>query len=106
MIKLARTQGKLFFRDLDGIDVGIRYYIYYHSQGILFYYENSSESYVLNEIVEFNLWNCYIEGVTGGELRIELEPGEGNLLNIIKHSASENFQAKIIRNEFEVTKVI
>lgn len=84
MICQVKDNGSRFVRDFEGIDVGIRYWIYLHDKGLIFYFENNSENFILKESTVFALDYCYIEGVPSNYIEIVLTHGQNYLMNIVR----------------------
>ena len=76
LIEKAKQFGTCFVRDFEGLDVGIRYWIWHYGDGLLFYYENKSRIYRLSEDIIFKLDYCYIEGIPGNIVTFVLGPQE------------------------------
>lgn len=97
LIRAALEKGMKFSRQYKGQDVAIDYYILYHNEGLVFYYENNSKYYRLTEKAEFNLVNCRIEGSSEKEnvCSFVLKAGESHIINIIKDQDAEKFMASI-----------
>lgn len=104
LIKATLDNGMRFVREFRGCDVGICFFILYHNEGIVFYYENKSEYYRLTERMVLNLVNCTIEGQLDNENICDfvLNPGKTHFINIIKDIDSEAFTANIQTCNFEV----
>jgi hypothetical protein len=104
LIRAALEKGMQFSRQYKGKDVGIDYYILYHNEGLVFYYENNSKYYRLTESVQFNLVNCSIEGASFKESNSNfvLKPGESHIINIVKDQDAERFTANIAVCNYEV----
>ena len=47
----------------------------YHSEGLAMLYVNNTDKYTINEEIEFQMENCYIEGTYGSYVEICVKPG-------------------------------
>ena len=102
IIAEAKTKGRWFKRDFKGQDVGVGVYIYYHSDGVVYYYENRSSSYVLSEKVSFALQGATIEGGCGSQVNVSIRPGDHKVVNIVKSKGAPFFSARLNSCNFDV----
>merc|ERR1712226_1037008 len=97
----VRAKGKRFARqDNDGNDVGISVNVLNHSDGCVYEFVNQSRDQVLEEIVEFELENCRIEGMPGNGARIYLRPGQEKSISIKQIPGRPKFFHKVKRMDY------
>ena len=102
LINDAKTKGFRYDRLMNNYNVGINAYILNHQDGILYYYENLSNQYVLKESLEFELINARLEAVPGKMVNIDLRPGQTYIINAMAVVKGEPFGIKITNCRFNV----
>lgn len=63
----------------------------YHKNGLALLYVNNTRDYTIDEEVEFNMENCYIEGTYGSYLEVCVKPGRERLIKITKDEDASDY---------------
>jgi hypothetical protein len=81
--KEVKEQGKKFERLYKKKSCGINVYGYRYEEGASWEWENLTSDLVLEENVQFNISNSYIEGMHGDRVKVVLQPGQTKIVNVI-----------------------
>lgn len=104
MKEKTKSEGNRIPRTYRGQDVGISVFYCKHKKGIVFTYENKSSQYRLIEKVGFNLEGCRIEGFRGSKLKITLEPGETEVLNIVPFRSASDWKVTMTSCRYAIVR--
>jgi len=102
LVQEAKTKGLRYDRLKNGLNVGINAYILHHKGGILYFYENTSNEYVLKEQLTFELLNARLEATPGQNVTIDLRPQQTYILNAQIADPSNPHSIKISACKFNV----
>ena len=104
---LALNKGKRTARlSPEGEDIGIAVYAYRTQDGLINFYQNSSKSFRLEEQGDFQLENCKIlSSNNDSKLKLELNPGEENLLQIMRYDEAPYFKINVTGVKYRVVPV-
>ena len=65
-------------------------------------YVNNTRNYTINEEIEFDMKNCYIEGTYGSYLDICVKPGNERLVRINKNEGVNDYHVKIVKLYYKI----
>lgn len=91
-------------KQYNGQKVDIKSYFLYHQEGFAILYVNQTKNLVMKEELEFDLKNCYIDGVYGNYIHVTIEPQQEQLVQILKNDNATSFEANISKLFYKVTE--
>lgn len=82
--------------DDSGNMLNIRTHMLHHSSGLAILYINEEPNVTLNEVVNFDLHNCHIDGTVGNILEVCVKPNTEKLIKIVVDDQNCEFMANVV----------